>query len=349
MAEITPEHDKGQSLSGQQASTPFSLPLPFTEKVIQYAGEETLRLTGSEGGILNEITPIDAAAAKVRTVDLTAILAQFLSFPGEADLSGYLPKILLGLTAVWDDAGGNGTYAETATGASVGTSVSLALNTSGDGQGSASVVPALIPQWKEVWGVNLPVMDYFFALANPISAANIISRLALGGVAGAGAITANQWPVFKPNSPPFVLVGQKVSMNAKAAARCAVSINSTDVSETQSSGGGQGYDWSSNVAKEQYPLCLHGSISISGLTTKTKSATADATAVISSGTNFPGASGGGSASGTATGYISPTSLSATSPAAWPTYGLYILKRDLQPWLYGLSICRVRVFDFATVA
>ena len=226
----------------------------------------------------------------------------------------------------------------------MGSSASLAISANGRGQGSASVTPELIPVFNSIWTDDLPILDYFFFLPNPVTLSAVLAKVST--LAGA-AVSA--WPVFKPKSHTFVLIGQKVSLSAEATARCAVSLNASDVSETQSQGHGLNYDFGSTVRSVTIPECLHAALTLTGSTTNTSAAAATADATVLPGTNFPGAHDSSSAGASAAGLVTPASIGATSPPALPASGLYLKSSDVALFKWGYSTVRCRVFDFGALA
>lgn len=151
------------------------------------------------------------------------------------------------------------------------------------------------------------------------------------------------WPTFRPKGHTIVLKGQKVSVMAKTNFRYSYSTDTSGgVAYSRSSGHGTSSDYGSTIRAVSIRPTIHGAISFGGFSTNTATATADAESGLS------GASGGAmseaiTASETAEGEVTPTSLAATSGAtSIPTTGLYLWKVDPEIYKYGYVAFRVRI-------
>ncbi len=305
--------------------------------------DTTVTLGTGIGTNRKTIDPKDYVKAHNRTftANTTALDAFSRVYAETDDLGADLPRVLLGINVTWDATVGNGQYSETATGDAVGTNVRIGFTLQGSGQSSASVLANIEPQWQVSFGKNRPVRDYFFLVAAPVTLAAIKTRLET--LTGA---TVNFWPNFILDQPVFTLVGQKISFSAKATASFTVNYSSGENSYASSEGTGLDYDIGSTVRSVTLPECIHGAITLSGATNSATAAT-EAIATTPSGTNFPGASADtGVIYGTASGAVSPASLSATSIAAIPSSGLYVKNIRSEDYEMGYVLVRARLVDFA---
>lgn len=259
-----------------------------------------------------------------------------------------IPRLLLALNVVWDSSSAAGSYSEDGTGFSVGTSVSLALTAQGRGQGSAAVLPELVPIWYPLWTNDLPYVEYYFILpknaprAEVITQASIIASLWLGT-----ATTILDWPEWAPNEINLSIAGQKTSISAEAVARCSVSIDQAgDVSETLSSGSGTSQDTGHSMRPVNLPLCLCAGIVLQN-PIRSSGVTVTASAVVTAGTNFPGESATATIAGVAFGLITPAVIPPTTQTGYPASGIYG-KIQASPSEDGYSAYGVRTFDFGSL-
>ncbi len=316
---------------------------PVTSLLTSYS--EQITAPGVGLGVANSaITPINTQKQSLRTYSppTEALAAFYRQYPSTDDF--VFPNVLQSLEVVWETSTGNGEYTEEGSGESAGDNAHLSLSLNGTGEGSGSIMPALIPIYQEIWAREKPTMEYYFFLPNPCTHAQILTKL----TALAGA-SVSAWPTFRPLGRTFVLRGQKISLTAKAAAACSASIGSGDYSWCVTEGHGSGQDISSTIRTENLPPMLNGAITITGATPPTISPSASASAVVTSGTNFPGASASESAfSGSGVqGSISPTSISATSGySAIPSSGLFAYGFRTDNFQWGHVVVRARVFNFA---
>lgn len=258
------------------------------------------------------------------------------------DVSNDLPDVLQGISVVWDEDSGTGGYNETGSGTSSGDRASLSLSLSGSGQGSASVIPSITPDIKTYFGRKVPSTQYLFFLPFPISHAQILTKLTT--LAGT---TVSAWPQFAPQSHIITLRGGSASLTAKASAQCSTQLSDDNNSVTVGSGTGYGVAIDRILKQEIIRPTIHGTITITDAT-KSKSTSATAIAVIAGGTNFPGASASLSFPGTASGSITPTSLSPTSPASVPASGLYLHDVSIGSYREGYAKIFAEVVDFSNV-
>lgn len=326
----------GQVLYGSKFDEADNFGYPFTE---QMQDVPTAKASIAGSGLI-DATPHDEAATLIRTVQVpTAQLEAYIMVtPAMADVQ--VPNVLNSLTAVFNTDSGSGTYSESASGESVGAYARLGLSVRGSGQGSAAVIPELIPDFTQYWGVNRPVVQYMFYALSPVAIDDVLTRLTVEA-----GDTVSMWPQFQPRSNTLILKGAQTQVSAQAMAHSESSISASNVTYTISEGGGESYTLSLTTKEMELPLCLHGVIVISP-TSATATATATADALITAGTNFFGQEGTGSASKTVTGSISASGLTATSPEGPPTSGLYLHRVRAEPYKFGFVRVICEVLDFA---
>ncbi len=275
-----------------------------------------------------------------------------ISVPSITDVK--LPSELLGIAVVWNSDGGIGVFNSEFTGvqASEGTGIRAGLGGSEQARanGSASVQPELVINIREREGRDVPCLSCFFYI--PIVGGDFLGRLST--VAG---VSASYWPRFNPVAHNIVLAGMKVQVSAQASG--SASFDGQNVSDPitftseKNEGSGTDSDYSTMVGTKYIPPTIHGAITIADATkSQATSATCDV-GWIGEGTDTLTVDGitydlkipdvtAAADTGTvnANGFVSPTSLAATSPDAIPTSGWYVVGMRSEPvdsrWLrcYG---------------
>lgn len=292
------------------------------------------------------IKHINTAVSEIsrKTLNSGQMDAYFAAFVGLGAIE--LPRVLLGVAVVWDKTVGAGSYAESGTGGTSGREYSISLNASGRGNGSASVLPELIPTWAARPYGQLEVVDfYFFLPANPTVTAILTKASAVATLFFGGATTISAWPVFQPIEHTFVLAGQKVSLSSEASARASVSSGTSGASIAQSSGIGGNLDFGQSLRPVTLPECIHDAISLSGGATNSQAAaTASAVNLVGSG-DWPTLTPSASLSSSAVGFVTPSTLAATSPVDIPATGRSAERFNVETFQDGYCAVRVRTFDF----
>lgn len=304
-------------------------------------------------GALTNVKGLDTVQSEVTTSAFGALIdTLFYTFPSTENID--FPKVLTDLILVWDLAAGNGDYTENGVCTLAVTPFSVSLAAEGQGQGSASVLGDLIPVFAPQPPANLPVIDYFFFLPNPVTLAQILTRAsAIATILAGSAKTVSAWPVFSDKVETFILTGQKASASCRAVARCAVTAGSGG-SSVSSSGQGGSLDLGASVKAITLPACIHGAITPtvlpSGTTTlTTNTASASASAILAPNALWTGASATPTPiNASATGELTPATLAATPVPALPSSGLYLYKPDVAPYKAGYCTVRARIFDFSVL-
>lgn len=309
---------KGSShpvLSGQRYDNELGLPLPFTE---QYLGTSTPVSSGVEVEIVNRDKYLHRKFTPTSAID-TAIVR----YPKRVSLPD-IPDELISLKVEWTKDKAEGSYATDWAGAS-GTgsgarAYSLSGNESANAQSSGSLIPTLVPEFRQYRNRNLPgELVVFYMPKSAMTLADINNRLG----------TVGFWPVFKPVAHAITLKGGKVSVQAQAtgSAHASADLDKPTDSWDRTEGEGTSFDLSPYQKTEIIGPFIHGEIEIEGDTEDSITVTAEA-AVGWTGSNFPAVDVESIASKTLNGSVTPTTLDATTPAAVPKTGLYIV--DVTP-------------------
>lgn len=190
MPEFNPQKGNGKQLSGQQYDASRNIFVRFTQWMRTYSGGDAqVRTTGLEGTAGVEITPQDAGEAQTRTYDIAgaqaAILAIVYHWGSYSDVS--FPDTLTGLSTVFNKTVGSGTSSHPASqqnAAFVGGGT-ISVNPRSHAQGSAAILPEVIPATKSIWGRNLPTDNYVFYLLGSAPLSSILGRVS--GLAGQSA------------------------------------------------------------------------------------------------------------------------------------------------------------------
>lgn len=288
---------------------------------------------------------------RIETID-TVQQKRTVFAPNTAEINSYfkafgtrvkldLPAVLNGISSEMEGGGGDGSFDENGTGAAIGTPAQLSISLRGSGSSSRVVMPVLFPDIDEPLG-ELQATDYYFFLTSPTTS-NILGRLTAELVQ-----TVLAWPSFRPKRHSLKVKGSKVSVAATATGQCMVYMNSSGQSFSLSEGSGDDYDYGLTIQKYDLPPTIHGAITISGTTDAELDAFASASVGTPSGTNWPGFSASGSRSGTASGSVSPLTLDATSPAAIPSSGLYLVDVQHSFYRHGYAAIFARVINAADI-
>lgn len=303
-----------------------------------------------------------------------ALEAYKLSFPSSVDLD--IPDELLGVAVVWNSAGSNGSFTTDAAGRSAyigDPEVSLSVSESANAECGGSIQAEIIPDLRSRKGRDIPSTAWFFYIKSTedgLTAAEVLAKL----TALAGA-TVLQWPLFQPATHTFIMKGQRGSARAQVSASGSVSTQKNGAQERNnkevSSGKGVSYDYSTGFGTVVIPQVIHGAITVSNTTPPSSSYTAEcsvgwssaftaaSTAGYSIGLPIPSSSDAGNldptsgSTGTVTdtatlelsASVTPTSLSATTPSAIPTSGLYLVGSPrIEPYKARWFRCHAQVVD-----
>lgn len=288
--------------------------------------EQFVSPTTSPGAELNvEYEPVNIdRSLKRKFIVPTATLDNYLiSMPVRVNMQ--LPKILKGITVIWNEAAEAGDQSSGWSGFSIGRSYSLSCNLSDGSSASAAVSPEVLIDLEEIWSSNLPATAKIFYMRLPITEEQILIRL-----------NALRWPVFKPRSHTIIGCGAKIS----ASVRVSVSASSSGSDSNQSKDAGNTASVSKEVSLSnnviQIGPTIHDQIVLQGDTIRNISSTAKGEMRVS-GRNFPTVSAEKTAGIIAAGRVYPNELPAVSgPTRIPTSGIYLIDSQVQPYKWGYA-------------
>lgn len=349
---IPNEQEDGALLHGQLVDNDFGLAIPYTEQVRNFSYGGQAPEIGQNGA---EVTVIDAGASQVKIFDYTAIdaakLEIFVQNPGF--ISFDLPEELISLTAIFSTSKGEGAGTSTPSAVSAGTSWSVGVSSSNKGSSSLDFIPDLQPGIKTFWTRNVPCIECYFFTSESQTLANILTRLTteLGS-------TVLVWPKLKPKRQTFTMKGQSLSLSGGANLQLSASKNSSNTSYSDNVGLDTQIETKTILRSLDLPPYLHGELTItSDVGGMTPWKTSDTVGIvvgtsITVGTPMPVktiASGGTIAPITVSSEIYPHTIAATSPAAIPTSGLYLMDIRPQANVRDLFLQLAVVVDFAYFA
>lgn len=355
MAQLVPTYNTGEMLSGQQLEPQAGFVAPFIEIVVPYFEDPPgsgILATVYDNDEYCEITPLDAHSARVRLYnveEIDAILAGTSIVVPTTIPRIDLPAVLQSVTAVYNTATGAGTDSHPASQQLIllfGTG-SGALTPSSSSQGSAAITPDIQVAIQERYLVNVSAMEYTFYLPSGSTMANVITKLVSLGATGVQA-----WPQFRPVSHTFTLIGQSVSVSAKADTTTGGGGTTESGQASYQYGNGSSSEIGITTITKTIPPTIHGAITVIGDVSVTATAEADAdassTSFTAAGVYFGPISNTISKSQDVTATVSPDSLPATTPASIPSSGLYIYSLNPGPAEFGQIIFQAIVVDFATL-
>jgi len=337
MADIS----KGNLLRGQQYDPQDDLVTPFTEQVVNHApGAGPVAL----GNARTEIVPEDAAASRVRVYSppTSTLDSYVLSYPTTVNLSGAFPDVLSSITTTYNTSGGDGMHTNTGHGVAAGSNPSLSLSADTRSQATTSVMPDVIINITQKWAQNVPAIVYLFYINSSATMSSILTRLT--SLAGS---TVSAWPKFNPVAHTLTLKGQQMTVSVEGNVQQHIAVQGSDVTYTDGTGSGRSTDAGVTIRSVRIPPTIHGAITISSASSGTVTNEASAEADRSSGTGWPAMTTGTlTATTSVVGSVSPSSLSATTPASIPTTGLYLQDVIAEPYKWGRARVRATVVNFA---
>lgn len=320
--------------------------IPFTEQIVG-AGEGI-------GDAKTEVLPLNDLRYKKRVYvpDEDAILALSWQFESTVDLN--LPDVLTGIEVVWNISKGEGSSSFPTIdmiAIAVGTSGSAGVDPRAQAQSSISLMPEIIPTIETIWAQNVPTRHLVFFLPDNSSAAAVKTKCQtiLSAV-------VNTWPTFKPKPLTFVLKGEQLNLSANASSHARLSFSESSKSAERTTGGGSSYDTGVTNKVVRLPPTLHAAFNLTGGTSKTETinVTVNASTVKIEGTGTAAGSVAAkdniiTINGTVEGSVTPTTVSATSPAAVPASGWYLYKTNSERWKYGYSMFHCILIDASKFA
>lgn len=166
----------GELMNGAKYEERDDVVQTFTQQMMEQANADLL-----VGQARTEVTPVDAHSSLVRVfgVPSAAFDAIFIQYVGTTSLN--LPDELLSVTVTYNTSALNGENIHDAgAGVSIGSSGGLRISPSSTAQGSASVIPDVQPQIRQIWSQNIPTRRFLFYLPGNVTEAQIITKLETG-------------------------------------------------------------------------------------------------------------------------------------------------------------------------
>jgi hypothetical protein len=177
--------------------------------------------------------------------------------------------------------------------------------------------------------------------ASPASRATVIAAI------NAAAGTSDEWPLFMTQEIGVVTYGGKQTVRLGRSATNDQSSTPTSSSLGSESGYSQDAEQQLEIRRDVIRPTLHDTISITphkfGITYPLQAlCTAEITGDFGTGTTTAYASSNADV-------LSTSGLSATTPAAYPVAGSYILTFSQKPYRNGMDVIIARVFDASQLA
>ena len=305
--------------------------IPRAEKYVSPPSLEDLALPNTSFKIVNK----DRSLRVTEVIPVDALTKYYVSFPTQIDLA--LPDELIALDVTWDTSSDIGDFESDWQGYSTGESASLSGSESGQAHSSASIMPQISFNIKQVWGRDLSAVSHFFFLPMPLNSAAIVAR-----VEQLIGEQVSRWPTFQPQGHVLSLIGGKVgvSVNVSASAAASVSPNSSSAEVTR--GQGSGIDFQKNMSTVRIPPTLHGNISVGN---SSQNLEVSANAKIGwYGSNFPTVFVNKEKTGAIVGSVKGGDLPATTPSSVPRSGVFLVKSQVTPYKWGYAKVYAETFD-----
>jgi hypothetical protein len=300
--------------------------------------------TSAPGNFYGEIRIIDEdhSLQITETVPTSALASYVRTIPTWSNIP--IPPVLTGIDIVWNEDFGEGRYGGVWQGHAEGDSYTLTGSNSGDATSTVSFIPEVTPKIKEYWTRGIPTKTHYF-YTSTVSVEAILARLS--SITGA---TVEEWPIFKPEPVIIALIGGKMSVQAKASAQGYYSIDSDSFGVSLSESDGESYDFNHSNRSLVIPPTIHAAFNLSGDKLKTKTITATAAVRWYGYGGFPSTtSDGASVSKQLRAFVSPTSVTATSPSAIPVTGFYLVDCHIEEADWGYSMVMAEVLDASKLA
>lgn len=366
VGQTTTLYYRGEEIDVSEGSDPESLvPVEqlFEDPEHSYWGSKDDGTT-----IRGEQLSCDWFAIIVESSRDTALEAYKLSLPTITNLT--LPDVLQGISITWNEGGGNGSFNSEWGGLAKwqgDIQASLSGAESASAEGSYSIQPEISLDIRQPLGRNIPSTSYFFYMKvvdGTLDSAAFLAKV--GTLINSGSPpTVNFWPSFNPVAHNIVLKGMKVAVSAKASASASMSANESPGAGTEAYihkdanyGTGESYDVSTSTTVVRIPPTIHGSITLSGTTSKSGNVTASCDvgwpagtytdSLLSETVAIPAAEADASATLAYSASVTPTSLSATTPSSIPSSGYYVVDSKISPYEAGWVSCFAEVINAANI-
>lgn len=327
-------------LKGYKTDKELNAALAFTEQLVS---PNEVEAEGFQPNPLVEYQPIDEFLTRKITsiVPYDALNNYVLAYSKRIKLD--LPRVLKSVAIVWNESREVGQRTNDFQSGATGTSYTISGDNSDNDSSSVSLMPEVRIEYEDLSDNTLYATAYAFYLPMPATEEAILAKLSYFAKA---AVT--KWPVFKTRSHTIALLGQSARVQVKTDAGVYVAKTGSGITSYRKQQG-TGDDVGKNLSNGtvQIPPCIHGEINFSGLTSRSASVSATASSPIYS-SDLGAIAPTHSREVTIEASVSPTSLSATSPAAIPTAGLYLIDSTVQPYEYGYAKVYAEVFNASSL-
>lgn len=308
-----------------------------------------------------DATPINRDTLKRRVYDTSTYLADQQAalprgFARKLSLGNILPPVLNAITVHFSKSSGVGSADHLATDMEnhIDIAGSITFDPRSTAQASASIVPAVtwdIDTWQQDAEVN--ATEYEIIDAPGKTVAQLVTRLNTQ----LAPLVFTDLPLFKKKAVQLVLKGSQVSLQQSADSDISISVDvRTGVaSSSKKKGSSNSTEVGVNIRVETTPYCIHGALTLTSdedsasVTVTVKANIPDITDTPVTGITNEPTPLSGDADGDVMFANGTDSIAATSPAAIPTSGLYVVAVNAQDDALGAIRYVLTVVDFAQYA
>lgn len=308
---------------------------------------ETEQFVGAPGAEANtdyRIVNKDRVLKITKVTPTDALNNYVLSHP--IQVTPDIPRVLKAVSVVWNEGKDVGQRYNAFSSVVTGDSWTNSGDNSDADNSSLSLMPEVLVEFENVSADSFDGVGYSFFLPRAnCNVAGILARLT--SITGVSML---KWPVFKKRSHTIVGKGQSASVSVSTNASSSMSWNKDEGVTKDNQQQGYGDNISKNLSNSvtQIQECIHGEITVSGQTSRTDSVSAFASSPIYGSLQAP-LTPTHSRTVTVEGSVFPTVLPATTPAALPVTGLYLLSTRVQPYDYDYIKIYAEVFDATQLA
>lgn len=278
-----------------------------------------------------EIKAIDSVQSEITDADITAF-ATFadtysLVFTGSTNIQ--FPDVLTGIDAFVETQSAEGDDSDGLDADALITNAgSWTLSPRSSSNASVVAMSDVTPVIQQKYGANKTVTHYIFLLPSPVTAAQVLTKLA--ALIGS---SISAWPKFNPRNETIFCVGGRATVQAKATATYHQGANTCgscgSAEYSTNHGNGASFEIGVTIKAVRIPPTIHAGIDVSGFSSDIYDidASAEADAFLASDSR--------TATAEISAYVSPTTLAATTGAtSIPSSGYYLLDTDAAPYKFG---------------
>lgn len=232
--------------------------VPALNAVLSYSEQFVAPPLDPSGENFVEYVPVNEDRTLRRTLNVPLNVLNNFRVTIPVDVNVDIPRVLKGITVVWNESKDAGTQEMHWTGQTVGPQMGLSCDLPDVASASVSAVPELLVETEDFWGRNLSGVGDYFYMPAPITRAAIMARL--------GATT---WPTFHPQSHMLVCLGKK--MTGEIRISISASRHSSEDTNAQQIGTTKSVHFDTALTNNIVPTgpVIHGPITVTGITQKT--------------------------------------------------------------------------------